>query len=50
MNESTGISEITFVVPKPSKSFPAGSYQLKVTNKIGAATTTPEFELLDPVP
>ena len=50
MNESTGISELTFAVPKPSKSFPAATYQLKISNKIGPATTTPDFELLDPGP
>lgn len=50
MNESTGVSELTFVVPKPSKSFPAGSYQLKVANKFGPASVSPDFELLDPAP
>ena len=50
MNPSTGVSELTFAVPKPSKSFPAATYQLKISNKIGPATTTPDFELLDPVP
>ena len=50
MNESTGISEITFVVPKPSKALPGGLYQLKISNKIGAAATTPEFTVLAPVP
>ncbi len=50
MNETTGVSELTFVVPKPSRSFPAGSYQLRVENKIGPASTSPDFELLEPVP
>jgi len=49
MNETTGVSELTFVVPKPSRSFPAGSYQLRVENKIGPASTSPDFELLEPV-
>lgn len=49
MNETTGVSELMFVVPKPSKSFPAGSYHLKVENKIGPASTCPDFELLGPV-
>ena len=50
MNESTGISELTFDVPKPSKSFPPGTYQLKISNKVGPATTTPEFTVLAPAP
>lgn len=50
MNETTGVSELTFVVPKPSRSFPAGSYQLRVENKIGPASTSLDFELLEPVP
>ena len=50
MNESTGISELTFVVPKPSKSLPAGTYQLQISNKVGQATTTPEFTVLVPPP
>ena len=50
MNPSSGVSEITFVVPKPSKAFPAGSYQLKVTNKIGPASTSPDFTVLEPGP
>ena len=50
MNESTGVSELTFVVPKPSKSFPAGTYQLQISNKVGQATTTPEFTVLAPAP
>jgi len=50
MNESTGISELTFIVPKTSKSFPVATYQLKISNKVGPATTTPEFELLEPAP
>ena len=50
MNESTGVSELTFVVPKPSKSFPAGTYQLQISNKVGHATTSPEFTVLVPPP
>jgi len=50
MNESTGTSEITFDVPKTSKSFPAKAYQLKISNKVGPATTTPEFIVLAPAP
>ena len=50
MNESTGVSELTFVVPKPSKSLPAGTYQLQISNKVGQATTTPEFTVLVPPP
>jgi parallel beta-helix repeat protein len=50
MNPSTGASELTFAVPKPSKSFPAGTYQLKVTNKIGPAPTSPEFTVLETGP
>jgi predicted outer membrane repeat protein len=48
MNESTGISELTFVVPKPSKAFPADLYQLKISNKIGPASTSPDFNVLEP--
>ena len=50
MNESTGVSELIFVVPKPSKSLPAGTYQLQISNKVGQATTTPEFTVLVPPP
>ena len=50
MNPSTGVSELTFAVPKPSKSFPAGLYQLKISNKIGPAATSPEFTVLEPGP
>jgi uncharacterized repeat protein (TIGR02543 family) len=49
MIESTGVSELTFVVPKPSKGFPAGSYQLMVANKIGTATASTNFTL-EPLP
>ncbi|MBP6972895.1 MAG: SBBP repeat-containing protein, partial [Syntrophorhabdus sp.] len=48
MNEQTGISEFTFIVPKTSKSFPAKTYHLIMGNKIGQATTTPEFTVLGP--
>jgi hypothetical protein len=50
MNESTRTSEITFDIPKTSKSFPAKAYQLKISNKVGPATTTPEFTILAPAP
>ena len=50
MNESTGVSELTFVVPKTSKSLPAGTYQLQISNKIGAAPTSPDFTVLEPGP
>lgn len=50
MNPSTGISELTFLVPRTSKSFPVGTYQLKISNKVGPATTTPEFTVLVPAP
>ena len=50
MNESNGMSELTFVVAKPSKNFPAGAYQLKISNKVGQATTAPEFTVLAPAP
>ena len=50
MNPSTGASELTFAVPKTSKSFTAGLYQLKISNKIGPAATSPEFTVLEPGP
>jgi hypothetical protein len=40
MDPVTGASELRFVVPKLSKSFLAGTYQLVVTNKIGTVQTT----------
>ena len=43
MTASTGVSELTFLVPKPSKRFPAGPYPLKVANKIGKATASTNF-------
>ena len=48
MDEQTGISEFTFIVPKTSKSFPAKTYHLMMGNKVGQATTTPEFTVLGP--
>ena len=46
MDPSTGVSELTFLVPKPSKSFPAGSYPLKITNiKVGTATASTNFTI-----
>ena len=35
----TGISTVTFVVPKTSKTFLPGSYLLTVTNKVGTGQT-----------
>ena len=49
MIESTGVSGLTFVVPKPTKGFPQGSYQLKVANKVGTATANANFTL-EPLP
>ena len=49
MNPATGESELKFLVPKPSKSFPAGSYPLKIDNKIGKATSSTNFTL-EPLP
>jgi len=40
-----GMDRITFVVPKTSKSFPAGAYSLKVTNKVGTATAPSNFTI-----
>lgn len=48
MDEQTGISEFTFIVPKTSKSFPAKTYHLIMGNKVGWAATTPEFTVLGP--
>ncbi|HOH26961.1 MAG TPA: IPT/TIG domain-containing protein, partial [Syntrophorhabdus sp.] len=48
MDEQTGISEFTFIVPKTSKSFPAKTYHLIMGNKVGQAATTPEFTVLGP--
>ncbi|MBP6973395.1 MAG: SBBP repeat-containing protein, partial [Syntrophorhabdus sp.] len=48
MNEQTGISEFTFIVPKTSKSFPPKTYHLIIGNKVGQAATTPEFTVLGP--
>jgi len=51
MNPSTGVSELRFRVPKPSRGFPAGSsYPLKVSNKIGTATANTSFALEEPLP
>jgi len=38
-----GMESISFVVPKTSKSFPAGTYPLKVTNKVGTAAAPSNF-------
>ena len=40
MDPLTGASQATFIVPKLSKIFPAGTYQLVVTNKVGTTTQT----------
>ncbi len=40
-----GMDSITFVVPKASKSFPAGTYSLKVTNKVGTAAAPSSFTI-----
>lgn len=39
MDPTTGISTVTFVVPKTSKTFLPGSYLLTVTNKVGTGQT-----------
>jgi hypothetical protein len=46
MNEATGVSTLTFDVPKVSKSFPAGNYPLKVENKVGTAIADTNFTVL----
>ncbi len=40
-----GMNSITFIVPKASKSFPAGTYPLKVTNKVGTAEAPSDFAM-----
>jgi hypothetical protein len=42
MDPATGISSLTFVVPKPKGYVPGvyTSYNLKITNKVGTASTT----------
>ena len=40
---SWGMDSITFAVPKTSKSFPAGTYPLKVTNKVGTTYAPSNF-------
>jgi hypothetical protein len=42
---SWGMDSITFVVPKTSKSFPAGTYFLDVVNKIGVAEASSGFTI-----
>jgi hypothetical protein len=46
MDSGTGISSLNFVVPKPKGYVPGvpTSYNLKVTNKVGTATTTFRIE------
>jgi subtilisin family serine protease len=46
MNPTNGASELRFVVPKLSNSFPAAAYPLKVDNKIGVATASTNFTIL----
>jgi len=46
MNPTNGASELRFVVPKLSNSFPASAYPLKVDNKIGIATASTNFTIL----
>jgi hypothetical protein len=40
---SWAMDSIMFIVPKVSKSFPAGAYLLKVKNKVGTAEALSEF-------
>ena len=40
---SWGMNSITFVVPKTSTSFPLGTYDLKVTNKVGTGYAPSDF-------
>jgi C1A family cysteine protease len=40
---SWGMNSITFVVPKTSKTFPLGTYHLKVTNKVGTDYAPSDF-------
>jgi len=40
---SWGMDTITFFVPKTTKSFPPGTYPLKVTNKVGIAEAPSNF-------
>jgi hypothetical protein len=49
MIPSTGVSELRFRVPKPSRLFPADAYPLKVANKVGIATASTNFTL-EPLP
>ena len=44
----TGDSRIRFIVPKTSKSFPAGTYRLTVVNKVGQDTA--DFTVSAPAP
>ena len=49
MIPSTGVGELRFLVPKPSRLFPSGIYPLKVANKVGIATASTNFTL-EPFP
>jgi hypothetical protein len=42
---SWGMDSITFSVPKTSKSFPPGTYRLKVVNKVGIAEAPSDFTI-----
>jgi hypothetical protein len=42
---SWGMDSISFIVPKTSKSFPAGTYPLKVMNKVGIAEAPSNFTI-----
>jgi CSLREA domain-containing protein len=42
---SWSMDSITFVVPKTSKSFPSGTYPLKITNKVGTAYAPSDFTI-----
>ncbi len=45
MIPETGASETKFLVPRPSKRFPAGSYLLKIDNGVGTATASTNFTI-----
>jgi hypothetical protein len=39
MDPTNGDSRMTFIVPKLSKSLPAGTYTLRISNKLGSGET-----------
>lgn len=49
MNAETGASNVEFLVPRPSKRFPAGSYLLKINNQVGTVTASTNFTV-EPLP